>query len=508
MTSTPPTEHPNSETLSPKTEATADRSASWIQTIALFCVYAVVMLVSMRPFLSKDIWWHMAAGRWIVQNGQIPWTDPFSSFGQGKTWIAYSWLFELVVYGVHSIGGLTGILLFRTAMSLSITIALQRLITTFEKRWWLVISYLTGLVAVMSQLTPERPWLMTILFSVLTLQVIVDLRRGQPNHLTWWLPLIYVLWANLHIQVVYGYFFLGLACISPLIDYLIGQEDREYAARPGTPEWQRLVKVTVLCVLAFFVTPYHVYLSVIVYQYATQKVALNAIGEMQALSFRVACHWVTLAVGLVSTFCLGRRRFSAFELLALVGACYFSFRSTRDVWMLSLVGAIIIPPTFRSRETAPAKFGVRSIHKVVLLAALVLFAGLLVYKGGASEQELQKAVARDFPKAAIEWIEENNPSGLLYNSYNWGGYIIWDLDVPDLLVAIDGRANLHGGKRIAAFLRTVRLQPDWEDNPDFQSARLLLLESNAPILQHLKTDRRYEFVYEDDIAVVVRKVDP
>ena len=44
------------------------------------------------------------------------------------------------------------------------------------------------------------PWLFTILFSTLLLDVLLDLRDGQPIRRHRLLPLMFALWANLHVQ--------------------------------------------------------------------------------------------------------------------------------------------------------------------------------------------------------------------------------------------------------------------------------------------------------------------
>ncbi len=73
----------------------------------------------------------------------------------------------------------------------------------------------------------ERPWLFTLLFFTLTLDSVLDLRAGRSGPSIWILPILYALWANLHIQFIYGLFILGLACAAPCIDRLLGR------GRPG-----------------------------------------------------------------------------------------------------------------------------------------------------------------------------------------------------------------------------------------------------------------------------------
>src|SRR5437764_351163 len=76
---------------------------------------------------------------------------------------------------------------------------------------------------VLARLISERPWLLTILFATLTLRAIVELRDQRPPWWVWALPVVYVLWANVHVQFVYGLFLLALSAVAPLIDSPLGR---------------------------------------------------------------------------------------------------------------------------------------------------------------------------------------------------------------------------------------------------------------------------------------------
>ena len=86
----------------------------------------------MVPLVDPDIWWHLRTGQWIVEHAQVPATDPFSAYGMGNHWVAYSWLFEVLVYGLFTKFGLMGILVFTVAMSLLIALALHSALRRME----------------------------------------------------------------------------------------------------------------------------------------------------------------------------------------------------------------------------------------------------------------------------------------------------------------------------------------------------------------------------------------
>ena len=74
----------------------------------------------------------------------------------------------------------------------------------------------------------------SLLFYTLTLDVVLSLREGRGRRIVWLLPLLYALWANLHIQFVNGFFLLGLACAAPIVDrvFRLGVSD-DTAATAG-----------------------------------------------------------------------------------------------------------------------------------------------------------------------------------------------------------------------------------------------------------------------------------
>src|SRR5947209_10563424 len=86
----------------PRPAATAAQTAP--RLLMVLAVYALPVLVAVRavadPVFDPDIWWHLRVGQWVVEHGSVPGHDPFSLPGHDRPWVAYSWLFEVVVYGL------------------------------------------------------------------------------------------------------------------------------------------------------------------------------------------------------------------------------------------------------------------------------------------------------------------------------------------------------------------------------------------------------------------------
>lgn len=68
--------------------------------------------VALRPIWDVDIFWHIAAGRWILEQGSLPTKDIFTYLEPVPEWYTFQWLYEV---GCAWLEGLGGLLLVRMA---------------------------------------------------------------------------------------------------------------------------------------------------------------------------------------------------------------------------------------------------------------------------------------------------------------------------------------------------------------------------------------------------------
>lgn len=81
------------------------------------------MLMCWSPILLDDQWWHMLTGRYLIEVGSVPTTDPFSFTAQGEPWVNWEWLSGLVMVISFDLLGAHGLVLLRFA-ALMATVAL------------------------------------------------------------------------------------------------------------------------------------------------------------------------------------------------------------------------------------------------------------------------------------------------------------------------------------------------------------------------------------------------
>jgi hypothetical protein len=486
--------------------APATSSQTYLRLFMVLCLYTLPLFATLQLDVDYDAWWHLRAGQWITDHRAVTTNDPFSSYGQDKAWVAYSWLFEVVLYFLYQGFGLCGFLIFRAAMALGVTGALHRFIAKREPRFLYVVG-LTGIaVLAIAMLFKERPWLFTILFSIFTLDVILDLRDGRRGVLFWLLPLVFALWANLHIQFVYGLILLGLGCVVPILDrWRQCQPDHDGAGRLRSRYWWQLIGLTAACFLATFATPYHVQLYRVIIEYATQPGPYHFISELKALEFRQIPDWVMLAFAGCAAYTLGRRAHQGyFDLVLLALTAFLAFRMRRDMWIVIVTALYILCKRPRAAVLPEERFAWNWRRVAAICGGVLMMIGLTVAVRHISNANSERDAASLYPVGAAKFVADNEYSGPLYNDFNWGGYLIWAL--PQHPVAIDGRTNLHGDERILRFGRIWAGSPTYRDDPDLNAANIVIAGAELPLSAQLLLDNRFELVYQDNVALVfVRK---
>jgi hypothetical protein len=470
----------------------------------LFLLYSTPLIQATRPVVDNDVWWHLRTGQWILQHGAVPSVDPFSSFGHDKPWVAYSWLFEVLIYRLYDWLGLYGVLLYRLLLTCAVLVAIHRFIARREPRF-AVATGLTGLVFLTTiPLLSERPWMFTVLFFTLTLGVVFDLREGRTRPGIWILPIVFALWANLHVQFIYGLFLLTLACVAPCLDSMLGRSPGSNADLAGSRPWRQLVGLTLACWTATVLSPYHLRLYGVVLDYATQPKAFDIIAEHHAMDFRDIGAWAVLALALTAAFVLGRRRrVTAFDFLLLAASAYLSFHTQRDLWMIVLTAAALLttPDALALPISLERRFTLTHKQLGILGGGMIMVIGLTAWQRDLTVSGMDRAIRNSFPDQAAAFIESRHLEGPIYNKLDWGGFLIWRL--PGLPVAIDGRTNLHGEQRLSRSLDTWLGYRGWDTDPEFKAARVVIADVRCPLASLLRLDiTRFDMVYEDDVAAV------
>ena len=181
-----------------------------IRQIFFIVLFLGLFLMTLRPVADPDFWWHLRTGLLIVQTHAIPHTDPFSFTKVGSPWITHEWLSELLIYGLFRLGGY-GLLIFFFSIIIAGAFVLFTCAARPETR-----PYVAGFVLLLGASTAPtwgvRPQMISLFITCLFLYLLDRYRQEDRLKFLIPLPLITVVWVNLHA----GYF-MGIALIGIFI---------------------------------------------------------------------------------------------------------------------------------------------------------------------------------------------------------------------------------------------------------------------------------------------------
>ena len=481
-----------------------------------------VMALRLKYFvIDSDIWWHLKVGDWIVEHLAVPHTGILSRTAANRPWVAYSWGYEVLLSRAYAWLGLVGIGVFGTLLTLAVAYAIFWMLRRLSGQFWAAWVG-TGLVCLsfLFNGTP-RPFFFSIALFAVTLTLLLEASRSGRVQMLYWLPLIFFVWANLHIQFIYGLFLVGLFIGVNLFQRVASTMGITpgFLLSPTLPAGN-LVAVGAGCFLATLIGPYFYHPYLVVLEYSKAKFSYNVIIELQPLSFRGYSHFIELLLTAAGFFAVGwqarskqekQPQLDLFKLALLTAATLVAYRTMRDAWFICLPAAAFVadlfaPPIERDSPHAQPQrewFEETWLEKAGVAAVVVVVLAILSKGTDFNQRGLDRAISAGYPVNAINFLRRNSVRGPLYNNLNWGGFLMWYM--PDYPVAVDGRNDLYGDELDQIFYDSQSAEKGYLTDPYLNEAGVVVLDASMPLAKILTADPRFQLIYRDALAVVFAK---
>ena len=492
-----------------KQTAPLDR-AGRLAVLAVCLAFGATLLMKLG---GADIWWHIRAGQWIVEQRSIPTTDPFSFTSEGP-WRYTEALAQLLLAGVHALGGPSSIVLFNAALGVVLAAMVAGLTPGRAGTRGLVVG-LFGACA-HAAMTAKPQVFSYLCFAGLLLWLRAAEARGagersaRLGRLLLPIPLLFVVWGNLHRGGV-----LGIAVIGAFLVAWTLRAERRRDAR-----W--LALVLPLATLGLMANSGGTFALASAFDVAGRESFAAHVAEWQPLSWALLAEHHLTFVPLLALAALGRLRRNEEgrlrlvpidgELLVLLGTTFLAVRSARLVPFAAIAAA---PAAGRAIEAALASLARRVEGKVrapvLSAAALALGIALLGWRYTSTVHPAYWGLGvfeGRVPVRLAAFLERSAPPGHMFNTLDHGGYLIYALG-PRQKVFIDGRNDtvyseaafvraLEAGSSRAAFARAT-------EGYDIGFAIVPWTGPSERRFDFLHADPSWELVYWDDTGAVLVK---
>jgi hypothetical protein len=431
--------------------------------------------------MQTDTWWQLRSGQDMWRSKQVLLTDIYSHTSSGSFWPNHEWGAELVFYVLYRIGGFPLLTLFAAALisgGWALTWRLTRA-TGREKAFWIGLALMSS-----AGWWEPRPHAFSLLFIPATVFLI---SRDRP----WLLPVVFLIWANVHGGVVLGLVLLAIALGARTVI------ERE--------RWSRNLLVFLACCVAVTLTPLGVAYWIEIprslgriNQYTLDEWKRPGFTEGPLIPFwGIAIFFCALLVRNVGKL----RKVSAADApvyacaLVMLAGAVTSVRHVGPFLMLAVPAVSFLREGDRKRD--PASEQEHPLLNLVLMSGAALAVALTLFY--AYRNEVPRLKWRPLPAGALAAI--GGCPDNLYNRYDEGGALLWF--AQGRKVFLDGRQDPYPAGLVLEHINMETGDGEYRSVFSRHGIHCAFLPAKSPTAKRLSADGWKE-LYRDRVWVVFR----
>ncbi len=418
------------------------RIAKLLSALVLLSFFFISFL--QVPVYNYDFWWHLATGKYIVENNALPQSDPFSyttheTPTKRKTMILKgNWLAEVILYKTYSLLDLEGIILLRAVLMLLFLFFVFLAIRNQGASVLLALILTAGVFIISKGFLGERPQLFTFLFFSVSFYLLEDFRVSKSRKV-FLIPFLVLILSNMHP----GY----IVCVLLVTLYLVGEGLYFITKKaPSAQGFKILFAVWILSIIFSFFNPTG--LSAFTEAFSLGKRAQEIVEHMPtfyiySMKFKPVdySYIIFLAFSVLTLRYL--RKLGLVHMLLLAVFTAMSFYAIRYLIFYMCVAAPILARTalFIKEEKIVRPLEALKVREVLLyVIAFLASIGLILFDTIPSfaKYGFKANTAFAVPKDAADFLANQDIKGNMFNEVGAAGYLIWRL-YPNKKVFTDGR---------------------------------------------------------------------
>lgn len=516
-------------------------SKKWIKigkafVLGLFFLSALLVFLRINLW-DYDFWWHLASGRYILTEYNLPSQDIFSFtslVGENKNLfperehfiLRQYWLAQSIFYILFSNFGAQGIIILRSALLVLTLFLVYRHLQKSGVSIFVALVFLFLLFSISLRSTGERPVLFSILFTAVAISVLEDFRVQRDKKIFFLVPVM-LLWSNMHGGFIIGIIILGISLLSEGLKKAFKRS--AYTER----EWIIFCTSTGIAMAASVLNPngWDAFFMVTNTKFS---IFAKGIQELQSPLYLylnklkpVEYNYLVLVALFPFVALLRNKKLDLTHILLLAGFLFMSLKASRYIIFYAIVCIMLLAKeldwvirTMGEKRMSKKTYAFIQYGLTGLVACAVLI--FATHELASGKVEFQKATGVTVPESAVDFIEKNRIEGHIFNEYAYGGYLTWRL-YPWKQNFIDSRqlnatVSTEYGWILNSRKTVNKTEPEpmgvplWERLLDHYHINIIMLSPLSlegfvpPLLFSLMENEKWVPVYIDRISCVfVRK---
>ena len=465
----------------------------------------VVFTFFVFPITDFDIWFHLADGKLMVDGHQFPRSDIYSYSALGNSYHPNSWGFDVLAYSLFKAVGLDGLNVGKAIISLFVFAII--IYYLYRKKILNLFSLCFVVLALFSIRDgfSLRPHTFYYLILVAFVILLFEYRQAKIYKNIAYLAVIQFVWVNFHPSFVYGLIFSGMLLVSEI--YVNKKINRKDLILVGA------ILIASLCHLFY---GYHFLVKTVSEFASPYHPPIREFLPPGKETFFSLTGLVLLSWFLVAYFSFRKKRFDI--LMILLAFTYLGLNSARFIRDLVLFLCLSAPLYFQKIPLPKWRIKISRTAPNILYF-IMLFSLFLIAKNGplGIGTGLQKFT---YPENAVNFLKNEmllkRTNGNLYNTYNFGGYLIWAFQPHK--VFIDGRLEPYAigeNKAFDAYWSNFEGGDSWRQTVEKYGITVALM--TLPHTDGVKVyndsqkmfpSENWALVYYDDVSIIYVKRNP
>ncbi|HEV7428591.1 MAG TPA: hypothetical protein VGQ46_19720 [Thermoanaerobaculia bacterium] len=377
--------------------------------IAAAGFFVLAAIAAVAPIRSYDYFWHLTTGRWIVEHYSIPRFDPLTLASGHVPWINGEWLYQIVLYALHGIGGDAGISIISALLAAAI-FAIAILITSQDAGVALLIAGVAFAGA--SDRLGVRPAAAAALLIVIAIGLLASRLRLVPLTIAY--AVLTIVWINVHPS----------ALLAPVLALICVLQTRS----AGAPSALRSLIAAAASAIALLINPYG-WNAILAPLRLTSEIHSGAFVNAEWLPSTFAFFpLLYITIGAVVLIFLGAdKRANAWRFVIFVLLAALAIRYVRNQGLYFAALPLLVPPV--------GNFS-RRVSNVIAACALIPLAWAFQHDVHRPGIDVER-----FPTRAVAALRSYNLAGNIYNVDQFGGLLEWTF-YPERRALTDGRNEL------------------------------------------------------------------
>ena len=471
-----------------------------IGVIVALCILYIFGMLNTIAMTTHDLGRHIMNGKAVFEDSSILYTNYYSSNYPDFGFINHHWLSGVIFYLLFLLGGFSILTIFKMIVLLLAFIAVF-LVSKKGSSFWISALVSVPVILIISERTQIRPEIFTYLFIAIFMFILYGVYRDNINSKWLWaLPIITIIWVNLHV-----YFFVGLFLIFAfMMEDIVKKQERVFHSKRF-----KIVLMVFLLSCALTVINPNTFAGSLYpltfsgnFGFATMENNSPFILNTMSSSPRISTYILMLFVFLASFIPTWRKQNISVIIISIF-AVLSSIFIIRNIPLFAFLIMPIFAANIYHLKLSKRKFAIIAILLLSILASIfVIQPDTTPFGFGVEEDSLNASM----------FVKANNLSGGLFNNYDIGGYVIFH-HFPTLRPFVDNRPEAYPN----AFFREIYIpmqmfEDTWKsqmDEHNFSIIYFYYLESTdwgKGFLTRRFADPEWALVYVDSrTLIMVRK---